>query len=77
MWWWLCLALAAFEDFELGVADEEGIAAANGLEPVEAVAELGNVGEEVALDDLFDGGNVGVLIEDGGGRGFGGFGGGG
>lgn len=57
---------AALLDLELGVADEDGVAGADGLQPVEAVAELGDVGEEVALDDILDGGDVRVLIEDGG-----------
>lgn len=54
----------ALEDLELGVANDDGIAGAGGLEPVEAVAELGDVGEEITLDDLLDRGDISVLVED-------------
>lgn len=56
-------AAAALEDLELRVAEDERVAGAQGLEPVEAVAEAREVREEVPLDDPLDGRDVGVLVE--------------
>lgn len=57
------MAGTALDDLQLGVADEEGVGGAEGAEPVEAVPQFGDVGEEVALDDVLDGRHVGVLVQ--------------
>lgn len=54
----------ALKYLELNIANDDGIAGAGGLEPVEAVAELGDVGKEVTLNDLLDRGDICVLVED-------------
>lgn len=51
-------------DVELGVLDDDRIATALGLEPFEAISKLGDVGEEVSLDDLLDGGNISIFVEN-------------
>ena len=60
---YLCCAGAAFEDLQLGLANDDGVAGFDGFEPIEAVAELGDVGEVVALDDLLQRLNVRVLVQ--------------
>jgi len=56
-------AAAAVQDLELRIAEDERVAGPHSLEPIEAVAEAGEVREEVPLDDALDGGDVGVLVE--------------
>lgn len=53
---------AALEDLELSVTDENGIMATNCLQPIEAIAQLGDVGEKVSLDDLLNGGHIRVFV---------------
>ena len=60
---YLGCAGAAFKDLQLGLANDHGVAGFDGFEPVEAVAELGDVGEVVALDDLLQRLNVRVLVQ--------------
>lgn len=55
---------AAFEDFQLGFANDDRVTGFDGFEPIEAIAELGDVGEVIALDDLLQRLHVRVLIEN-------------
>uniref|UniRef100_A0A7C8ZC15 Uncharacterized protein n=1 Tax=Opuntia streptacantha TaxID=393608 RepID=A0A7C8ZC15_OPUST len=55
---------AALHNLELGISDLNRIATPHGLKPIKAITELRNVGEEVALDDFLNGGDIGILVED-------------
>lgn len=56
--------MATLENLQLNIANFDRIAGFGGVEPIEAIAKLGDVGEEIAFDDFFDGGDIGVFVED-------------
>lgn len=55
---------AAFEDFQLSFANDDGVAGFDGFEPIEAIAEFRDVGEVIAFDYLLQRLHVRVLIQN-------------